>query len=89
MIKRLLCPVDDCGWSYDDHPRDLETLVDNLGLDVLRTHAILTRRENALRAHLESHDVLDWARTVGRLQEEAARKDSLIDQLRGFASLIL
>lgn len=83
---RYDCPVDGCGWHHDGDwanmpPRLLvrQELSPGETLDLVLTQAA---REAAaavdavLREHLESHDVVDWLRTVQRLRMELGQYES-------------
>lgn len=78
---RYACPVDDCDWYLDEAPVDerlgMGTLADVFGFGVIAAHALNERArtvEAELNAHLDSHTVLEWVRTVERLRTAAGEK---------------
>ncbi|AFM10443.1 hypothetical protein PIS_054 [Saccharomonospora phage PIS 136] len=86
---RFLCPVDGCDWYTDDvTPATVDTVPLRPDLPVgeatngavARVAAACRREtETVLRAHVEGHDVVDWLRTIRRLETELA---TLRDHLR-------
>lgn len=88
---RYECIVDGCDWHYDEPPLADGRIAVNLaayGRAASLADALANRQatETALRTHLESHDSIEWARTVNRLQtaldkagEELRRIDSRND----------
>lgn len=72
---RHFCPVAECTWFHDVVPPNVDAtaLASVFGLGVMASVAHnqhLQRVEDELRAHLESHDVVDWARTI-QVQKES------------------
>lgn len=79
-----LCPVDGCDWEFDPlllPPPRIELPADTRLADVLDTAITASAVESAratekiLRDHLETHDVVDFVRTIHRLQQELAQFD--------------
>jgi hypothetical protein len=79
---RYLCPVDDCAWQLDVPEPKYETFgtVDSTQNTVKFTMSGVDPQdvEQRLRLHFESHDVVEWAKTVQRLTFElaAAKEES-------------
>lgn len=75
MSDQISCPVDDCNWRADAQPPEVGpgALADVFGPGVM---AAVARNnfhrdlEERLDRHLQSHSVLEWVRTVGRLERE-------------------
>jgi hypothetical protein len=87
---RSYCPVAGCPW-YIDVPESTTAVnrTDVGGLSISATGVATSEVEAVLRGHLETHDVLDWVRTVqhrndhaitnatlSEVQEERARQDA-------------
>lgn len=77
------CPVEGCDWKFKAEPVERERYVieDPTSKGVADAVADASRRRAAeidqeLRAHLESHDVLDFVRTIARLKQDLAQQDS-------------
>lgn len=75
------CPVDGCDWAlkHEDMPSSvgwIPTFEDGATLATINEAINAGVRRNSeaidgkLRAHFESHDVLDWVRTVQRLNQD-------------------
>lgn len=78
------CPVDGCGWKLGmDQPashrryffKDLTPQGVSEGISAAAT-ASAKETERVLRDHLESHDVLDFVRTIHRLNNDLAQVNS-------------
>jgi hypothetical protein len=79
---RYDCPVDGCDWHYDGDPSNTpphrqtqqELSPKETTRDIMLTQAareVAVAVDAALREHLESHDVVDWLRTIRRLKMKA------------------
>lgn len=75
------CPVDGCDRDLGDDLANAPSTPLHLRKDLPIGEAIteatdrvmsddIKAREAALRAHLETHDVMDWMQTVRRLEQE-------------------
>lgn len=87
-VIRFECPVDGCDWLLDDDvsPVPLTALADQFGVGVMRLLDINERaekREKALREHFEAHPVLDWLKTVMKLQAELKEVQEELWRSRG------
>lgn len=72
VITRYECPVESCPWNRDDpgpDPGDCqgETLDAAVRAGML---AYALRTEAVVRAHLETHSLLEWVQEVMRLRGE-------------------
>lgn len=70
----LTCPLNGCTWRLSMAEVELTTRVTAWTLDA-RTMEIIARKqaettEGILREHAESHDVLDYLRTIQRLKTD-------------------
>jgi hypothetical protein len=81
----LTCPVDGCEWELDhgimDKPGRYVMPINPTPEDVTASiNAAATKRaelvEASVREHAESHDVLDFLRTINRLQQDLAQQSS-------------
>lgn len=83
-IPVCTCFVDGCAWRLSHADVELkipfslkwkagETLDQALNENSRKWHA---RVEEMIRGHLETHDVMEWARTVTRLRQDLAQVDS-------------
>jgi hypothetical protein len=75
----LTCPVDGCEWRLSMAEVELRTMVTGFTLD-RETMEIVARKqaettEGVIRQHAESHDVLDYLRTIQRLRTDLAQQD--------------
>lgn len=77
------CPVDGCEWLLNtDQSGGLRIKIDDLspgGINAGISASAMERGreiERVLREHLESHDVLDFLRTIRRLSNDIAQQDS-------------
>lgn len=71
VITRRECPIDPCKWVWDEPEPELP----DIGADpytVLR--ARLAGTESVIRAHVETHPLLDWVQEVMRLRGELDRE---------------
>lgn len=72
---RYGCIVDGCGWHHDE-PTGLDAPQWPAGAQSVEEAAHRAAIERAIgqepvfRAHLESHDVIDFARTIRRLRRD-------------------
>jgi len=71
------CPVDGCATAWDVTPPTVDStaLASVFGLGVMSASATYLHAsavEDALDRHLRTHAVVEWARTVFRLQRELA-----------------
>jgi hypothetical protein len=82
-VPRHECPLDGCGWTLD-----LATVPPSTGMSVMPVGAspedqlsvalkdaavnLAKAVEAALRAHFDTHDVVDFLRTIQRLRDELA-----------------
>lgn len=88
-MTEIRCPVAGCAWSTSTDLPDSVTdgaLAEIFGWGVFRaTHAGLKRQqaEADTRTHLESHDVLDFAKTIRGLQDLVASQVTTIVELTG------
>lgn len=79
------CPIDDCDWTYDPDaqpPMPLAVLLDTDPTGGESTFAGLAaaigraaterakRDEDNLRAHFDDHDIVDFLRTINRLNQD-------------------
>lgn len=72
----VLCPVDGCEWQLERTEPAQPPLLPLPGS--LVTQALLAeaaRLEQTLRVHLESHDVVDFVRTINRLTQQVDRME--------------
>jgi len=85
---RYECRVDTCNWTLDPDADDLggyKLIIDTQpgetfqeALDrAITAHATERAKatEKRLREHFESHDILDWVRTVMNLEQQLAQYD--------------
>lgn len=80
------CPVDGCEWAlrHDDMPGPgpyrvrTDAPIDQALNEAINESASANARwvDGKLRAHFESHDVLDWVRTVQRLNQDLYQQHS-------------
>jgi len=83
------CPVVDCSWATSsDLPETVTdgTLAEIFGWGTFRaTHEAQARRQAELdtRAHLESHDVLDFVKTIEHLRKLLAAQIDMVMELTG------
>ncbi|MFF4600574.1 hypothetical protein [Amycolatopsis sp. NPDC001319] len=81
------CPVDGCDWTLSqlDYERNRPPLRAKVTLDAAGApqldigQAIVAdakHLDGMLREHLETHDVVDWLKTVQRLNQELSQFDS-------------
>jgi hypothetical protein len=84
---RYLCPVDDCAWQLDvpDPKCNTSGSVDWTQSTVKLSMSGVDPQEveQRLRLHFESHDVVDWAKTVQRLTFELAAIERQAEEPRG------
>ena len=76
----LTCPVDGCDWRLSMAEVELRTAPTSFTVDT-RSLEIVARKqaetiEGIIRQHAESHDVLDYLRTVQRLKMDLAQEGS-------------
>lgn len=78
------CTVDGCGWQLLDSevpfarpPISPDTSPDDFIHASMVAHA--RAREHVLRVHLEGHSVVEWARTVHRLNATVGRARDAVD----------
>lgn len=67
------CPIPDCKWTHTaPHPTVYEggATIEESVTNTLRVH--YADIESALRAHLETHSLVEWVREVMRLRSELA-----------------
>jgi hypothetical protein len=84
----VVCPADICTWETDadldsgqpvrylidtNCPGDLHDAIDR-AVDKVATDRALAI-EAILRGHFESHDVMDWVRTIQSLEQQLAQYD--------------
>jgi hypothetical protein len=77
----ISCPVLDCGWTLDasgPDPRSVqqETLASVFGMGVFASVAIAghnERIEREIATHLETHDLVQYVRTMTHQREQLAR----------------
>ena len=82
------CVVDDCPWELEDrHPEvSMDALATVFGRGVMSSIARDQHHrqiEEATDAHLKTHSVLEWARTVSRLRSELAAARSAVAEVGG------
>ena len=83
---RYFCPMPECGWVCDE---PAAVLAAGLTADVTAAmHGQLAETENTLRAHLETHSLLEWLREVQRLREASERPRRLVTQWRTAADAL-
>lgn len=73
------CPLDDCEWTH------LETTPDVDPDALMRQFAAVLSRQNIeteLRRHFASHQVVDYLRTITRIQADNVRLAAEVDGLR-------
>jgi hypothetical protein len=72
-VTRYECPISTCSWTRDD--TGISGVIDGEDgiFPAMRKHAALI--EAVVREHLETHPLLDWAKEVSRLREQAQRAD--------------
>ena len=83
------CPLAACDWAHiarqpgpEEHPG---ALADVFGLGVFAATATAQRlrdTEEALRAHLSSHDLAEWVAEVTRLRDENTRLRTELEEAR-------
>lgn len=77
-----MCPVDGCAWKLSMDQSFGRIAIDDLSPEGITAgisrHAMERARETerVLREHLESHDVLDFLRTIKRLENDLAQQGS-------------
>jgi len=72
---RYTCPIESCGWHYDETPTaDLSLLgtvpLAELAAATARRSAEV--REDMCRRHLDSHDAVEYATEIHRLRTKLA-----------------
>lgn len=76
----VVCPVDGCDWQLDlpDMPSRMESVREAARVtasldDAVRKHVLTSAQatEEVIREHLETHDVIDFVRTIHRLRQQA------------------
>lgn len=94
-ITRTLCPLD-CGWHHDQPdfdpavPQPFATAPPPEGADPIVWGFLLGGTlvvENALKAHLESHELIEWVTALAgarrELADEKARQDAYEESVVG------
>jgi hypothetical protein len=80
------CPIAACTWAhtmpYQDPCADGAATIEEASANAVRTH--FTEAESVVRAHLETHSLLEWVTEITRLREQGAgmvtvRRDDLAD----------
>lgn len=78
-VMRWRCPVDDCEWTHDEPTAQIEPLSLTLhgGEDIsdainreVRRRTLA--REAIMREHAETHDVVEYVRTIAQLRHRLA-----------------
>ena len=76
VITRYECPLGSCGWTREDPGPDASEgtgeTIEQAAANAVR--AYLLRAETAIREHLETHSLLEWAQEVMRLRGELDRE---------------
>ena len=72
-VTELGCIVDNCAWTYvePDPAQHIDQRAHRLTIEDLVEQALKAQAwetEAAVRDHLASHNVADWARTIARLR---------------------
>lgn len=77
LATRYECPIGSCEWTRDDPgPDPSEGTGETIGQAAENAvRAYLLRAESAIREHLETHPLLEWAQEVMRLRDQAWRAD--------------
>ena len=71
------CPLPDCPWTHGEFPpaagdpEPLAATFDGAAATLARQLAL--GAEQGIRAHLETHTLVEWVQYISRLQDEAAR----------------
>lgn len=74
-----LCPVDGCAWQLDELSLPPTRIAIGPDLDAALTanaKASTQAMEATLREHMETHDVVDFLRTIQRLNQDLAQGHS-------------
>lgn len=88
-MTEIRCPVMDCGWSTNTDPPETVTdmtLASVFGPGVILATQTAQRRQQAevdTRRHLESHDVLDFVKTIKRFEDLVAGQVKTMLELTG------
>ena len=88
-MTEIRCPVMDCTWSTNTDPPDTVTdmtLASVFGPGVILATQAAQKRQQAehdTRKHLESHDVLDFVKTIKRFEELVASQVNMMLKLTG------
>lgn len=88
-MTEIRCPVMDCAWSTStDLPAEVTdaTLAGVFGWGVFRAGHEASKRhqvEAETRRHLQTHDVIDFVKTIKRLEELVASQVNQILELTG------
>jgi len=76
VITRYECPIGSCPWTRDDPGPDASEgtgeTIEQAAANAVRVY--LLRAESAIREHLETHSLLEWAQEVMRLRGELDRE---------------
>jgi hypothetical protein len=71
MTNRYACPIGPCKWTWDAPDSELPDLYANPSA-LLAAH--FANAEGVLRAHVETHSLLEWVQEVTSLQAELRRE---------------
>jgi hypothetical protein len=75
VITRYECPIGSCEWTRDDTGPEVGEgaggTIEEAAASALR--AYLLRAETAVRAHLETHSLLEWVQELARLRDGVNR----------------
>lgn len=89
---RTLCPLD-CGWHHDQAdfdptvPQPFASEPAPEGVDPLVWGYSLGRTlvvENALKAHLETHELIEWVTALTTAQRRVANAEAQVARIRAF-----
>lgn len=70
-VTRYTCPISVCPWVHDDPGPSTAGAFTSDPAAIAAAHML--GMEGTVREHLETHPLIDWAREIARLREDAAR----------------